>query len=114
MQTGHFFDVSERGVFGFEAMKKYQTDDKCPDAGRSELPTLADVARFAGVSVMSVWRTMNGESAVSEKTRRKVADAVEALHYAPNYQARILAGSRTIRKFVFLSPTSSREDPDST
>lgn len=97
MQTGHFFDVSERGVFGFEAMKKYQTDDKCPDAGRSELPTLADVARFAGVSVMSVWRTMNGESAVSEKTRRKVADAVEALHYAPNYQARILAGSRTIR-----------------
>ena len=78
-------------------MKKYRIDDKHQSFDRSESPTLADVARFAGVSVMSVWRTMNGEPTVSERTRRKVAAAVEALHYAPNDQARILAGSRTIR-----------------
>ncbi|KGF80209.1 hypothetical protein IA69_19635 [Massilia sp. JS1662] len=78
-------------------MKKYRIDDTCRSFDRGEIPTLADVARFAGVSVMSVWRTMNGESAVSERTRRKVAAALEALHYAPNHQARILAGSRTIR-----------------
>jgi LacI family transcriptional regulator len=78
-------------------MKKNHTEDKCRSFDHGDIPTLADVARFAGVSVMSVWRTMNGESAVSESTRRKVAGAVEALHYAPNYQARILAGSRTIR-----------------
>lgn len=40
---------------------------------------------------------MNGKSAVSENVRRKVANAVEALHYAPHHQARILSGSRTIR-----------------
>jgi LacI family transcriptional regulator len=78
-------------------MKKYRIDNMCRSFDRGEIPTLADVARFAGVSVMSVWRTMNGESAVSERTRRKVAAALEALHYAPNDQARILAGSRTIR-----------------
>ena len=78
-------------------MKKHQIDDKSRSFDRSEIPTIADVARFAGVSVMSVWRTMNGQSAVSENIRRKVANAVEALHYAPNHQARILSGSRTIR-----------------
>lgn len=78
-------------------MKKYRIDDTCRSFERGGIPTLADVARFAGVSVMSVWRTMNGESAVSERTRRKVAAALEALHYAPNEQARILAGSRTVR-----------------
>lgn len=78
-------------------MKKNPVDADCRSFDRGEIPTLADVARFAGVSVMSVWRTMNGEPAVSERIRRKVADAVEALHYAPNDQARNLAGSRTIR-----------------
>ncbi|MFS2216931.1 LacI family DNA-binding transcriptional regulator [Telluria sp. Tellsp104] len=104
-QTGHFFDISllvvarrsPRNVPGFETMKKYRIDDTCRSFERGGIPTLADVARFAGVSVMSVWRTMNGESAVSERTRRKVAAALEALHYAPNEQARILAGSRTVR-----------------
>ncbi|WP_229501956.1 LacI family DNA-binding transcriptional regulator [Massilia cellulosiltytica] len=104
-QTGHFFDISllvvarraPRNVPGFETMKKYRIDDTCRSFERGGIPTLADVARFAGVSVMSVWRTMNGESAVSERTRRKVVAALEALHYAPNDQARILAGSRTVR-----------------
>ncbi|MFJ1470517.1 LacI family DNA-binding transcriptional regulator [Massilia orientalis] len=104
-QTGHFFDISllvvarrsPRNVPGFETMKKYRIDDTCRSFERGGIPTLADVARFAGVSVMSVWRTMNGESAVSERTRRKVVAAIEALHYAPNDQARILAGSRTVR-----------------
>ncbi|MFS2015366.1 LacI family DNA-binding transcriptional regulator [Massilia sp. CT11-108] len=78
-------------------MKKSRIDDTRRSFDHGEIPTLADVARFAGVSVMSVWRTMNGESAVTERTRRKVAAALEALHYAPNDQARILAGSRTVR-----------------
>lgn len=78
-------------------MKKYRIDDTCRSFERGGIPTLADVASFAGVSVMSVWRTMNGESAVSERTRRKVAAALEALHYAPNEQARVLAGSKTVR-----------------
>jgi LacI family transcriptional regulator len=104
-QTGHFFETSllvvarrsARNVLGFETMKKYRIDNMCRSFDRGEIPTLADVARFAGVSVMSVWRTMNGESAVSERTRCKVAAALEAVHYAPNDQARILAGSRTVR-----------------
>ena len=78
-------------------MNKYRVDDDCHSFERNDIPTLADVAKFAGVSAMSVWRTMNGEPTVSERIRRKVAAAVEALHYAPNSQARILAGSRTVR-----------------
>ncbi|PQO98356.1 LacI family transcriptional regulator [Massilia phosphatilytica] len=78
-------------------MKKTRIEDKRRYVERNEIPTLSDVAKFAGVSVMSVWRTMNGESAVSDGIRRKVAAAVEAMHYAPNHPARILAGAGTIR-----------------
>ena len=78
-------------------MKKNQIDEKRKGFDRNDIPTLADVARFAGVSVMSVWRMMNGEASVSERIRRKVVEAVETLHYAPNHQARALAGSRIIR-----------------
>lgn len=88
MQTGLFFG---------DSMKKTRIEDKRRYVERNEIPTLSDVAKFAGVSVMSVWRTMNGESAVSDGIRRKVAAAVEAMHYAPNHPARILAGAGTIR-----------------
>ena len=45
-------------------------------------PTIYDVAELAGVSIATVSRAMSGGS-ISEASRRKVAEAVEALDYRP-------------------------------
>lgn len=57
--------------------------------------TLADVAKKAGVSMMTVSRVINGSGNVSEKTRRIVQDAIDDLSYRPNMLARGLATSRS-------------------
>lgn len=56
---------------------------------------MADVARVAGVSHMTVSRVLNGHSAVSEATRTRVLDAVRELDYRPNTAARALVTGRT-------------------
>ena len=62
----------------------------------SELvPTLADVARFAGVSTATVSRCLNAPEQVQEKTRDKVLAAVAELGYSPNFSAQSLAAKRT-------------------
>ena len=48
----------------------------------SKQPTIYDVAELAGVSIATVSRAMSGGS-ISEASRRKVAEAVEALDYRP-------------------------------
>ncbi|MDR7267927.1 LacI family transcriptional regulator [Pelomonas saccharophila] len=58
--------------------------------------TVMDVARLAGVSMMTVSRVVNGEATVRPTTRIKVQAAVAALNYTPNPSARKLAGSRPI------------------
>lgn len=54
--------------------------------------TLADVAQVAGVAPMTVSRFLNGHPNISEKTARKVNDAVKKLGYQPNLAARMLMG----------------------
>jgi DNA-binding LacI/PurR family transcriptional regulator len=59
-------------------------------------PTLADVARRANVSVMTVSNVVNGRSdLVREKTRQRVAKVVTALGYRPHVHARALRLSRS-------------------
>lgn len=58
------------------------------------MATLNDVAREAGVSPMTVSRVMNGSSAVTEKTRKRVLEVVERLHYQPNLLAKSLSADR--------------------
>jgi LacI family transcriptional regulator len=65
--------------------------------GGHKPPTMIDVARHAGVSPMTVSRVINGMPFVKAETRRKVLKAVEALAYAPNLEARTLAGIKPIR-----------------
>jgi LacI family transcriptional regulator len=55
-------------------------------------PTVADVARLAGVSSMTVSRVVNGEVSVIAETRAKVEAAIAQLNYIPNLAARSLAG----------------------
>lgn len=51
-------------------------------------PSIGDVARHAGVSTATVSRAINAPETVTEKTRRKVQDAVQALHYVQSETAR--------------------------
>lgn len=53
------------------------------------MPTIADVARKAGVSVATVSRVINGTKFVSPELRQCVLQAMEELDYHPN----LLAGS---------------------
>jgi len=59
------------------------------------MPTLADVAKVAGVGVMSVSRVVNGTRKVSPETQRKVLAAIQRIGYEPNEAARMLRGLRS-------------------
>lgn len=54
------------------------------------VPTIKDVALRAGVTVTTVSRVMNNKGYISAETRRKVADAIRDLDYAPSEVARSL------------------------
>lgn len=60
-------------------------------------PTIADVAREAGVSPMTVSRTINGEARVQADTRLRVQQAIALLGFVPNAAARSLAGAQPCR-----------------
>jgi LacI family transcriptional regulator len=53
-----------------------------------KVTTLHDVARHAGVSVMTVSRTINGEKYVRPEVREKVMASIKALKYSVNQAAR--------------------------
>jgi len=57
--------------------------------------TSKDVARLAGVSQSTVSYVMSGNRPISEATRTRVLEAIEALTYQPNAGARALASQRT-------------------
>ena len=57
--------------------------------------TIDDIAAMAGVSKSTVSRVLNNSGFVSEKTRTKVMDIVEANHYIPNSMARELGRTST-------------------
>jgi DNA-binding LacI/PurR family transcriptional regulator len=54
-------------------------------------PTIYHVAKRANVSIATVSRVLNSPRMVSPDTRRKVMDAVEALHFIPKTEARVRA-----------------------
>jgi len=61
----------------------------------STVPTLADVARQAGVSTATVSRCLNTPEQLSKTTRERVLQTVQNMGYAPNFNARALAAKRT-------------------
>jgi DNA-binding LacI/PurR family transcriptional regulator len=68
-------------------------------AGEKKQPvrrtTVADVARLAGVSAMTVSNVLNAPHRVSEPTVRTVQAAIDELGYTPNHAARALSSGRS-------------------
>lgn len=65
---------------------------------KPKLPTMYDVAKRAGVSQPTVSRVLNQNDTsvpISDETRQRVLEAVEALGYRPNAVARSLRTRRT-------------------
>ncbi|MGH8891257.1 MAG: LacI family DNA-binding transcriptional regulator, partial [Acidothermaceae bacterium] len=56
-------------------------------------PTIADIAREAGVSKGAVSFALNGQRGVSESTRRRVLDIAREIGWNPNGAARALSGA---------------------
>jgi len=57
-------------------------------------PTIADVARLAGVGAITVSRALRDPSQVSAALRANIDKAVKELNYVPNLSARALASVR--------------------
>jgi len=57
--------------------------------------TIYDVARAAGVGIGTVSRVLNRSPSVSERTRRRVLEAMEKLSFRPDRAARALSRGRT-------------------
>lgn len=56
-------------------------------------PTIADIARRAGVSKGAVSYALNGQTGVSEATRKRIIAIAEELGWRPNTAARALSGA---------------------
>ncbi|MFD6415825.1 LacI family DNA-binding transcriptional regulator [Streptomyces sp. NPDC060194] len=57
-------------------------------------PTVADIARRAGVSKVAVSYALNGRPGVSESTRSRILAIAEEIGWRPNSAARALRGAR--------------------
>jgi DNA-binding LacI/PurR family transcriptional regulator len=65
-------------------------------------PTIDDVARVAGVGKGTASRVINGSPQVSDGTRQKVLDAIEALNFRPSAAARRLSNNAATRQIGVL------------
>lgn len=71
-----------------------------------KLANIQEVAKQARVSVATVSRVLNGQNTVSEKTRKKVEEAIKKLNYEPSMLGRNLRNSES-RLFLILIPSIS-------
>ena len=69
--------------------------------------TIKDVAKRANVSIATVSRILNNKSGFSEKTKRKVLQAIEELGYHPNAIARGLINKNTETIGVLIPAVSN-------
>jgi LacI family transcriptional regulator len=64
-------------------------------AERSSDVTIHDLAGRLGLSTTTVWRALNDQSRISDKTRQRVKDEARALNYRPSLVARALSSGKT-------------------
>lgn len=73
---------------------------------RNTKPTIADVAKHAGVSTATVSRVTNNSS-VSENTRKRVLRSIEQLNYTVNSDGKALRSKKTNRILLSLANISN-------
>jgi DNA-binding LacI/PurR family transcriptional regulator len=71
-------------------------------------PTMADVARRAGVALSTVSHTLSGKRPISAEVRQRVLQAIEELGYQPHALVRALATKQT-RTIALLYPALTSE-----
>ncbi len=71
------------------------SDPKTGVGGRRRPAVMADVAKLAGVSQMTVSRVLNNQTSVRPSTRARVLAAMAELDYRPNTAARTLVTGRS-------------------
>lgn len=76
-------------------------------------PTIADVARAAGVSKGAVSFALNDRPGVADATRARILAAAAELRWTPNHRARALSSSRalTVGLVVARQPQTLSADP---
>jgi LacI family transcriptional regulator len=75
-------------------------------------PTLADVAREAGVSLMTVSRVVNNKDGVGPEQRQRIETIIERLGYRPSGVARSLVTQRTASIGLIVPDVSNPFFPD--
>jgi DNA-binding LacI/PurR family transcriptional regulator len=65
----------------------------CPSVGAVKRPTIADIAREAGVSKGAVSYALNGQPGVSEATRERIRAIADRTGFRASTAARALAGA---------------------
>lgn len=80
---------------------------------QTQRPTIADVARHAGVSKGLVSFALNGKSGVSAATRERILDSARELGWTPSLRARSLSTGRSFACGLVLgrSPDVIAADP---
>lgn len=76
------------------------------------MANINDVAKKAGVGVSTVSKVLNDYDHVSEATRQKVLDAVDALDYVPNAVASALSSKKGRRVAVVVFINNQRQAID--
>lgn len=71
------------------------TGETSTPAGRSDRPTIADVAALARVSTTAVSKVFNDRGRISAPTRQRILTAAEKLGWSPSVTAGALRGART-------------------
>lgn len=75
------------------------------------MATMKDVAKSAGVSLITVSRVINSPEIVSEATRLKVEKAMDELDFSPNFAAKALAQNNTRTIFLYIPKSIPISDP---
>ncbi|QZY50888.1 LacI family DNA-binding transcriptional regulator [Leucobacter tenebrionis] len=66
-----------------------------PEGRQRAAPTIRDVAAKAGVSISTVSHTLSGKRPISEATRLRVLEAIDALNYSTNALAASMRRGRS-------------------
>ncbi|MCQ2586218.1 MAG: LacI family transcriptional regulator [Treponema sp.] len=73
--------------------------------------TLKELSEKCGVSIATISNVINGKDNVSEKTKKRVLDAVRETGYQPNFMASSLRSTRTKRIAVITEEISAFSSP---